>query len=93
MRNLIILTVAFGAVGLVVGYLVFGRLGITNDLVPLRDLFFSGSSGSRGVVQQAVRSIVDQVAGFADMRRSIYISGGVGAAVGVVVGVLSRRRK
>ena len=85
MRNLIILVAVFGVVGLVVGYLIFGRIGITNDLIPLRDLFSSGGGRLSSIARDAV--------GFAEKRQSIYISGAVGAVVGVALGfVLNRRR-
>lgn len=85
MRNLLILTAIFGVVGLVVGYLIFGRIGITNELIPLRDLFSSGD----GILGDIGR----QVAGFADKRQSIYISGGVGVVVGVALGFVLKRRR
>jgi len=84
-RNLIILTVVFGVVGLVVGYLIFGRINLTNELIPLRDLFSSGD----GILGEIGR----QVAGFADKRQNIYVSGGVGAAVGVALGFVLKRRR
>ena len=85
MRNLLILAAIFGVVGLVVGYLIFGRIGITNELIPLRDLFSSGD----GILGDIGR----QVAGFADKRQSIYISGGVGVVVGVALGFVLKRRR
>jgi len=84
-RNLLILAAIFGVVGLVVGYLIFGRIGITNELIPLRDLFSSGD----GILGDIGR----QVAGFADKRQSIYISGGVGVVVGVALGFVLKRRR
>ncbi|MBU8912748.1 MAG: hypothetical protein KOO61_01910 [Spirochaetales bacterium] len=85
MRNLLILAAIFGVVGLVVGYLIFGRFGITNELIPLHDLFSSGD----GILGEIGR----EVAGFADKRQSIYISGGVGIVVGVALGFVLRRRR
>ena len=85
MRNLLILAAIFGVVGLVVGYVIFGRIGITNELIPLRDLFSSGD----GILGDIGR----QVAGFADKRQSIYISGGVGVVVGVALGFVLKRRR
>lgn len=84
MRNLIIFGVLFGVIGLVVGYLIFGRWGLTNDLIPLRDLFSSADN--------LIGEVARDVAGLSDKRQSIFISGGVGVIVGVVVGLLVRRR-
>ncbi len=89
MRNLIILAVLFGIIGLAVGYLIFGRWGLTNDLIPLRDLFGSAETA----FGRAAREVVGELAGLSAKRQSIYISGGVGVAIGVVVGLLIRRRR
>jgi len=84
-RNLIILAVIFGIVGLVVGYLIFGRLEFTNELIPVGQLFSSGNS--------LFGEIGRQIAGFQAKRQSIYISGGVGVLVGGVLGFALRRRR
>jgi hypothetical protein len=83
-KNLIILAVIFGVVGLVVGYLIFGRLALTNELIPLGQLFSTGNG-----LLDSLRDI----AGFAEKRQNIYISGGVGVAVGIVLGFALRRRR
>lgn len=85
MRNLLILAAVFGVVGLVVGYLIFGRSVVTNDLIAIRQLFSSGETG--------IGEFARQVAGFVDKRQNIYISGGVGAVVGAALGFVLNRRK
>jgi hypothetical protein len=82
-RNLIILAVVFGIVGLVVGYLIFGRMEVTNQLIPLRDLFGGGDT--------LIGQIADEFR--AAKRQNIYISGAVGVGVGVVLSVLLGRRR
>jgi hypothetical protein len=84
-RRLITLAVILGIGGLAVGYLIFGRYALGNELIPVGRLFSIGDS-----------SLVDGIrdaAGFADKRQSIFISGGVGLAAGVVFGLLLNRRR
>jgi hypothetical protein len=88
-RNLIILALLLGIVGLAIGYLIFGRWGITNELIPLRTLFGSADT----TLGRAAREVVGEISGLAAKRQSIYISGGVGVVVGAVVGLLIRRRR
>ena len=85
MRNLAIFGLLFGIIGLVIGYLIFGRWGLTNELIPLQDLFSSADN--------ALGRIARDVAGLSSKRQSIYISGGVGVAIGIVLGLLLRRRR
>lgn len=68
--------IILGIAGLVVGYLVFGRiegeyLNVTNIFFPSENLF---------------GRIADRVV-FREMRQNILISGGVGAVVGLVLGL------
>lgn len=85
MRNLIVLAVIFGVVGLVVGYLLFGRADLTNELIPLNQLF----AGSDNLIGQ-IRS---QLPSFQAKRQNILICGGGGVVVGAVLGIVLRRRK
>ena len=85
MRNLIILAVIFGVVGLVVGYLIFGRLGLTNELIPVGQLFSSGDT--------IFGAIGRDIAGFSAKRQNIFVSGGVGVLVGIILGFALKRRR
>jgi len=66
---------AFAAVGLIAGYIFFGKWG--GDYVSLKTLFSFG--GNR--FENAFRSI----SGIEDMRNKILICGAVGAIVGLMV--------
>jgi len=81
----IILAIVLGAVGLVIGYLVFARYALGNEVIPIDRLFSIGDPDAVGSLRDAV--------GFAEKRQNIYISGGVGAVVGVVVGMILNRRR
>ncbi len=85
MRNLIILIVIFAVVGLVVGYLMFGRQDLTNELIPIGRLFASDDTWAGDAVLRELR---------AGKRQNIYIAGAVGAGIGLVLGfALNRRRR
>lgn len=84
-RNIVVLGIVFGVIGLAVGYLIFARSELTNQLIPIRDLF--------GPPENAIGEFIRDVGGLTGKRQSVYISGGVGAAVGVVLGTLLRRRR
>ena len=84
-RSIVIFGVLFGIIGLAVGYLVFARSELTNQLIPLGDLF--------GRAENALGRFVRDVAGLTGKRQSVYISGGVGAAVGVALAMLLGRRR
>lgn len=85
MRNLIILVLVLGVLGLVIGYLVFGRYALGNELIPIGRLFSIGDPEVFGAVRDA--------AGFAAKRQNIFISGGIGVVVGVVLSLILNRRR
>jgi len=81
MRNQIGAALIFGVLGLIVGYLIFGRVGgefvAITDLIRLPDNIFQEFG-------QAFR-------GIREIRRNILISGAVGLGVGVLYSALRRR--
>jgi hypothetical protein len=77
MRRAIVLIVVLGLAGLVVGYLVFART--EGGYVRLEALFRPARHG--------LDRLVRKVTGIETMRRNILISGAVGAALGLVLGV------
>ena len=82
MRNVLVLGLVLGIVGLVVGYLIFGRwLG---QLVAIGDIFRPADN--------VLAEFGQSLAGFREMRQNILISGGVGVAFGVVLGLFLNRR-
>ena len=82
MRNIVVLGVVLGLVGLVVGYLVFGR-GLTGDLLPIKEVL--GMDGS------ILGQVISEVRQVEDMRRNILFSGGGGLLLGVILGAILKR--
>ena len=88
MNKSISLAVLLGVVGLVVGYFLFGKIG--NGYIKVGDLLSAPKSGLAGVGRQVIDAITD----IDQIRRNILISGGVGAALGLVGGLsISRPRR
>ena len=82
MRKMTVLAVALGAAGLVVGYLIFGR--IAGEYLSIGTLFRSADN--------LLESAFQSVTGLKEARQNILISGAAGVVVGLVVGgVVSRR--
>jgi hypothetical protein len=81
--RMILWAVILGIVGLVVGYLIFGR--IAGDYVPVGQLL----QPAKNVLEDLAQSLT----GVQSARRSVLISGAVGAAVGLIVGAVGRRRR
>lgn len=67
--------VAFAALGLIVGYALFGKWG--GEYVSLQSLF--------AIDDNSFRSALRSLTGIEDMRNKILICGGAGAAVGVLL--------
>lgn len=74
MKNLLSVA-AFAALGLIVGYAIFGKWA--GNYVSLKNLLSFGGNG----LQSAFRSI----SGIEDMRNKILICGAIGAVVGVLL--------
>ena len=77
MRNIIIFGIVLAVLGLLFGYLVFGK--IAGEYVSVKTLFTS-SSGS------VIKGLVQKVVGITTIRRNILISGGVGLVAGIILG-------
>jgi hypothetical protein len=82
MKRTIILVVVCGVLGLGLGYLIFGRT--PEGYVGLRALL----SPSKNALDELVKTVM----GIKKMRQAILISGGVGAWLGLVIGVISVTR-
>ena len=82
MKKHIIFLVVFSILGLVVGYLFFGK--IASEYVSISTIF-SSSGGS-------LESIGRKITGIAAMRQNILISGGVGAIVGIMYSFLRKKK-
>lgn len=81
MKRTIILIVVFIVIGLIFGYLIFGRMA--GEYVSL-DVIFSQS-------ENALESIGRNIAGLEQMRQNILISGGVGGIVGLILSLIRRK--
>jgi len=81
MRSPLGSALVFGVLGLVAGYLIFGRVG--GSFVPVTDLVQMPSSTFEEF-GQAVR-------GIGEIRRNILISGAVGLGIGVLYGGVRKR--
>ncbi len=84
MRNVLLLALVLGVVGLVLGYVIFARAPVTGDLISIRNLI----DPPDGLIGR----IVTEVGQFARIRRNILLSGAGGAAVGVILGLIVGRR-
>ena len=82
MSRTIAAVVIFAVVGLVLGYLMFAR--VADQYVAIGRIL----NPPGGAIEQLVSSVT----GLARMRQNILISGGVGAVLGLVAGLLTRRR-
>jgi hypothetical protein len=80
--RIVIFVVVIGLIGLVVGYFIFGRIG--GEYIQVRHVFEPA--------QNVLEDIAESLAGIQKARRNIWISGAVGAAVGLIVAVAARRR-
>lgn len=84
MRNVLLLAVVFGAVGLVIGYLIFARAPITGELIAVQNLIQPP--------EDLLGQIVSEVSQFEQIRRNILYTGAGGVVVGVILGVVVSRR-
>lgn len=82
MSNKVKFTLILATVGLVVGYLIFGKLG-TGDYISLKSLFsFSGGDfGSFGRKMGGIKAI----------QQKVFLSGGIGAIVGFAYAYIKKK--
>jgi hypothetical protein len=84
MRNVLLLAVVFGVVGLVIGYLIFARAPITGELIAIQNLIQPP--------RDLIGEIVSELSQFEDIRRNILFTGAGGVVVGIILGVVVSRR-
>ena len=82
MSKIITFALVLGALGLVVGYLIFGK--IAGEYVALGTLLGT----SRDLMSRLGNALVQ----VSDIRRNILLSGAAGLGIGVVAGALMARR-
>ncbi len=73
--------IAFAIIGLVLGYLIFGR--IAGEYVSL-DLIFKDSSN-------VIESLGRNISGLKEMKQNILISGGAGGLLGLVIALFRKK--
>ncbi len=81
MRQLFIVVLCFAAIGLIVGYALFGRVG--GEYIGLAELL----SPPRGLFDE----VSQQLRGVSHARRNVLLAGGIGAVAGVVFFGIRRR--
>lgn len=84
MRNVLLLAVVFGVVGLVIGYLIFARAPITGELIAIQNLIRPP--------QDFLGEMWSEISQFEQIRRNILYAGGGGVIVGIILGVVVSRR-
>ncbi|MFW6248132.1 MAG: hypothetical protein ACOC3H_03320, partial [bacterium] len=83
MRNVLLLAVVFGVVGLVIGYLIFARAPVTGELISIGNLIQPPND--------LIGEIVSELSQFSEIRRNILYTGAGGVVVGIVLGVIVSR--
>jgi hypothetical protein len=81
MKKSVILILVFLIIGLVLGYLIFGRMA--GEYVSLNAIFSQS--------ENALESIGRNIAGLEQMRQNILISVGVGGVVGLILSLIRRK--
>jgi hypothetical protein len=83
MKRTILLLIIVGLIGLAVGYLIFART--SSGYVSVEVLI----SPSKNVLDDLVKSVT----GIKQIRQNILICGAAGAAVGLLIGLLTSRAR
>lgn len=81
MKKFIIYILIFGILGLLFGYLFFGK--IAGEYVHIKTIFSSS--------QNALESIGRNISGITGMKQNILISGGLGAIVGLILAFIKKK--
>ncbi len=84
MRNVLLLAIVFGVVGIVLGYLIFARAPITGELIAIGNLIQPPDG--------FVGELVNEIRQLREIRRNILYTGAGGVVVGVVLGIVVSRR-
>lgn len=81
MKKTILLIIVFAILGLVFGYLVFGRLA--GEYVSI-DTIFNQS-------ENVVESFGRRISGLRQMKQNILISGGGGVLIGFIISLIKKK--
>lgn len=80
MKRIVLYTVIFAVIGLVLGYVIFGR--ISGEYVEIRAIF----TRSDNILESIGRTIT----GLKEIKQNILIAGGVGAVAGLIIGLVRK---
>jgi hypothetical protein len=80
---IIIMTVGLGLVGLIFGYLMFGRF--LGEYLSLGELLAPADN--------VLEEIGKQLSGIKSARQNVFIAGGIGAVAGLILGFVLKRRR
>ncbi len=80
-KKKLIYIVLFAVIGLIIGYLLFGKIG--NEYVSLKAIFRVSKSG--------IESFGRGISGLTKIKQNIFISGGAGAVLGLVISLLRKK--
>lgn len=82
--RMVIFAIVIGLIGLIFGYLVFGRIG--GEYLTIKQVFQSS--------ENVIEDIAASITGLESARRNIWVSGGVGTGIGLIAGAfLAGRRR
>ncbi len=81
MKRTLLFIIIFAVIGLVMGYLVFGR--ISGEYIDI-DLIFSNS-------ENVIESFGRRIAGLKQMKQNILISGAGGALIGFIISLIKKK--
>ena len=81
MKKLLIYAILFGIIGLIVGYLLFGKIG--NDYINIKVIFSSSKN--------AIEAFGRNISGIAKIKQNILISSGIGAVLGLIITLIRKK--
>lgn len=81
MKKTILFVIAFGILGLIVGYVLFGK--IAGEYASLKAIF--GANGN------AFESFGRKISGLTQIKHNILISGGIGLILGLVIKYVKKK--
>lgn len=83
MKKPLIYILVFAIIGLIIGYLIFGR--IEGEYLALNTIFSDADN--------VIESLGRKVAGLETIKQNIMISGGAGVLVGIILSIFTRGKK